>query len=122
MEANKRHYGCMVDMLGRAGLLLEAFHFVDTMEIEPNSIIWRMLLGACRIHGNMELGKHANEQLLKLRHNESGDYDGAEKVRKLMDDNGIRKEARCSLVEADDKELMHFLFNSKHQTDRMGTL
>ncbi|KAM7520713.1 hypothetical protein LguiB_019675 [Lonicera macranthoides] len=74
MEANKRHYGCMVDMLGRAGLLLEAFHFVDTMEIEPNSIIWRMLLGACRIHGNMELGKHANEQLLKLRHNESGDY------------------------------------------------
>ncbi|KAM7520721.1 hypothetical protein LguiB_019683 [Lonicera macranthoides] len=135
IEANIRHYGCMVDLLGRAGLLLEAFHFVDAMEIEPNSIIWRTLLGACRIHGNVELGKRANEQLLKLRHNESGDYvllsniyasrcewDGAEKVRKSMDDNGIRKEAGCSLVEADDKELMHFLFNSKHQTDGMGTL
>ncbi|OMP03571.1 hypothetical protein COLO4_10332 [Corchorus olitorius] len=123
---NIRHYGCMVDMLGRAGLLAEAFEFIDSMEIEPNAIIWRTLLGACKIHGNVELGRRANERLLKIRRDESGDYvllsniyaskgewDGAEKVRKMMDDTGVRKEPGCSLVEAEEKALMQFLFNSK---------
>ncbi|CBI22243.3 unnamed protein product, partial [Vitis vinifera] len=126
IEPNIRHYGCMVDLLGRAGLLNEAFDFIDTMKIEPNAIVWRTLLGACRIHGNVELGRRANMQLLKMRHDESGDYvllsniyasrgewDGVEKVRKLMDDSGVRKEAGCSLIEGDNKALMHFLFDSK---------
>ncbi|TYJ28065.1 hypothetical protein E1A91_A07G232500v1 [Gossypium mustelinum] len=67
IEPNIRHYGCMVDMLGRAGLLDEAFKFIDSMVIEPNAIIWRTLLGACRIHGNVELGRRANVRLLKIR-------------------------------------------------------
>ncbi|OVA12198.1 Pentatricopeptide repeat [Macleaya cordata] len=126
IEPNIRHYGCMVDLLGRAGLLEEAFEFVESMEIEPNPIIWRTLLGACSIQGNVELGKRANERLLALRRDQSGDYvllsniyasegqwEGAEKVRKLMDDRGVRKEPGCSLIEADDKKLMHFLFDSK---------
>ncbi|KAI3835523.1 hypothetical protein MKW92_037824 [Papaver armeniacum] len=61
-------------MLGRAGLLEEAFEFSESMEIVRNPIIWRTLLGACRIHGNAELGKRANEQLLALRHDQSGGY------------------------------------------------
>ncbi|KAK2655521.1 hypothetical protein Ddye_008573 [Dipteronia dyeriana] len=126
IEPNIRHYGCMVDLLGRAGLLNEAFEFIDRMKIEPNAIIWRTLLGACRIHGNVELGRHANERLLEMRKDESGDYvllsniyasrgewDGAKNVRKLMDDSGVRKEPGHSLVEADEKALMHFLFNSQ---------
>jgi hypothetical protein len=96
------------------------------MEIEPNAIVWRTLLGACRIHGNVELGRRANEQLLEMRRDQSGDYvllsniyasrgewDGVEKVRKLMDDSGVRKEPGCSLIEADNRALMQFLFDSK---------
>ncbi|KAJ7974385.1 Pentatricopeptide repeat-containing protein [Quillaja saponaria] len=126
VEPNIRHYGCMVDMLGRAGLLNEAFEFIHSMEIEPNAIVWRTLLGACRIHGNVELARRANEQLLKMRRDQSGDYvllsniyasqgewDGVQQVRKLMDDNGVRKEAGHSLVDADNKALMHYLFESK---------
>ncbi|GLT56516.1 hypothetical protein SLA2020_295520 [Shorea laevis] len=128
IEPNIRHYGCMVDMLGRSGLLNEAFEFIDSMVIEPNAIIWRTLLGACKIHGNVELGRRANEKLLQMRRCQSGDYvllsniyafqgewDGAEKVRKLMDDSGVRKEAGCSLVEfeADGKAFMHFLLASE---------
>ncbi|CAK9186069.1 unnamed protein product [Ilex paraguariensis] len=129
IEPNIRHYGCMVDLLGRAGLLNEAFEFVNTMEVEPNAIVWRTLLGACKIHGNVELGRLANEQLLRMRRDHSGDYvllsnifashgewDGAERVRKLMDDSGVRKEPGCSLIEADNKALMHFLFDSKPKT------
>ncbi|KAK9271904.1 hypothetical protein L1049_002269 [Liquidambar formosana] len=124
IEPNIKHYGCMVDMLGRAGLLNEAFEFVGTMQIEPNAIVWRTLLGACGIHGNVELAKHANEQLLKMRRDQSGDYvllsnlyasqgewTGVQNVRKLMDDSGVRKEPGCSLIEADNKALMHFLFD-----------
>ncbi|MCL7051554.1 hypothetical protein MKW94_005902 [Papaver nudicaule] len=127
IEPNVRHYGCMVDILGRAGLLEEAFEFAESLEIESNAIIWRTLLGACRIHGNAELGKLANERLLALRHDQSGDYvllsniyasegqwEGAQNVRKLMEDRGVKKETGCTLVEADfNKELVHFLFDSK---------
>ncbi|KAK9012583.1 hypothetical protein V6N11_040628 [Hibiscus sabdariffa] len=106
IEPNIRHCGCMVDMLGRAGLLDEAFKFIDSMVVEPNAIIWRTLLGACRIHGNAELGRRANARLLNMRRDESGNYvllsniyaskgewDRAEKMRKMMDDTGVRKEA-----------------------------
>ncbi|KAF9625170.1 hypothetical protein IFM89_020037 [Coptis chinensis] len=126
IEPNIKHYGCMVDLLGRAGLLDEAFKFVEEMEIEPNPIIWRTLLGACRIQGNVVLGKRANEKLLAMRRNHSGDYvllsniyaskgewDGVERVRNLMDDRGVIKEAGSSTIDTDNKELMGFFFNSK---------
>ncbi|KAH1128985.1 hypothetical protein J1N35_000363 [Gossypium stocksii] len=134
IEPNIRHYGCMVDMLGRAGLLDEAFKFIDSMLIEPNAIIWRTLLGACRIHGNVELGRRANVRLLKIRQDESGDYvllsniyaskgewDRVEKVRKMMDDTGVRKDAGYSLIEAEEKALIDFLFNSKSKVSLKPT-
>lgn len=115
IEPNIRHYGCMVDMLGRAGLLTDAFHFVEKMKIEPNAIIWRTLLGACRVHGNVELGRKANEESLRMRRDQSGDYvllsniyasidkwDGVENVRNQMDVSRVRKECGCSLVGADE--------------------
>lgn len=126
IEPNIKHYGCMVDMLGRAGLLKEAFEFIDSMKMEPNAIVWRTLLGACRVHGNVEMAKRANEQLLRMRKDQSGDYvllsniyasrgewDGVEKVRKLMDESGVKKNPGYSLVETDDRALMHYLFESK---------
>ncbi|XP_007215675.1 pentatricopeptide repeat-containing protein At5g15300 [Prunus persica] len=124
IEPNIKHYGCMVDMLGRAGLLDEAFEFIEKMEIEPNAIVWRTLLGACRVHGNVELGRRANERLLEMRRDESGDFvllsniyasrgewRGVEEVRKLMDDSGVKKEPGYSLIETDNSDLMHFLFD-----------
>ncbi|CDY11719.1 BnaC06g13270D [Brassica napus] len=119
IEPNIKHYGCMVDMLGRAGLLEEAFMFVESMEIEPNAIVWRTLLGACRIYGNVELGKYANEKLLSMRKGESGDYmllsniyastgewERVQKVRKMFDDTGVKKPSGYSLIEEDDDRLM----------------
>ncbi|KAI5652827.1 hypothetical protein M9H77_30014 [Catharanthus roseus] len=111
IQPNLQHFGCMVDMLGRAGLLNEAFEFMGTMETEPNAIIWRTLLGACKVHGNIELARRVNEKLLKLQQDESGDYVllsniyalrgewcDVEKVRKLMDDSGVWKEPGQSFV------------------------
>ncbi|KAL3813395.1 hypothetical protein ACJIZ3_014663 [Penstemon smallii] len=126
IQPNTKHYGCMVDLFGRAGLLNEAFEFIDTMEFEPNAIIWRTLLGACRVHCNVELGRRANEHLLKLRKDESGDYVllsniyassgewcGVENVRKLMDENGVKKEPGFTLVDEEKDEFLGFLLGSK---------
>ncbi|KAM5581365.1 pentatricopeptide repeat-containing protein [Rosa sericea] len=131
IKPNIKHYGCMVDLLGRAGLLEEAFDCIQNMEMQPNAIVWRTLLGACKVHGNVELGRRANERLLEIRGDESGDFvllsniyasrgewHGAEEMRKLMDDSGVKKEPGFSIVEADDSALRHFLFDSKSKLNR----
>ncbi|CAN1146184.1 Pentatricopeptide repeat-containing protein At5g15300 [Linum perenne] len=132
IEPNIKHYGCIVDMLGRAALLTEAFEIIKNMNIEPNEIIWRTLLGACSVHGDIELGKRATERLMKLGKHESGGYvllsniyaavgewGGFENVRQLMDDDGVWKEPGCSIVEADSKAAVKFLSTStsSHNSD-----
>ncbi|XP_051120301.1 pentatricopeptide repeat-containing protein At5g15300 [Andrographis paniculata] len=122
IQPNLKHYGCMVDLYARAGLLNEAFEFIKSMKLEPNAIVWRTLLGACRIHGNIELGRHANKELLKLRQGESGDYvllsniyaesgewRSAENVRNLMDGSGVKKERGFSSIDKENDELLGFL-------------
>ncbi|KAG0448876.1 hypothetical protein HPP92_027602 [Vanilla planifolia] len=59
-----KHYGCMVNMLGRAGLLEEAQELVKNMPIKPDDVIY--LLSACRTHSNSKLGAWAAERLLRL--------------------------------------------------------
>ncbi|KAM3208881.1 hypothetical protein ACQJBY_063524 [Aegilops geniculata] len=112
IEPNAKHYSCIVDMLGRAGLLDEAFAILSTMRCEPSAVIWRTLLGACKIHGNAALGKLARERLLKMNEDASGDYVllsgiyascdewfGVETLRGSMDERGIRKAAGFAQVD-----------------------
>lgn len=60
------HYGCMVDLLGRAGLLEEALDLIQSMPMEPNDIMWGSLLAACWKHKNVELAHYAAEKLTRL--------------------------------------------------------
>uniref|UniRef100_A0ACD5VBA4 Uncharacterized protein n=3 Tax=Avena sativa TaxID=4498 RepID=A0ACD5VBA4_AVESA len=112
IEPTARHYSCIVDMLGRAGLLDEAFAVLSCMRCEPSAVIWRTLLGACRIHGNAALGKLARERLLKMNEDASGDYVmlsgiyassgewfGVETVRGSMDERGVIKVAGYAQVD-----------------------
>lgn len=69
-----KHYGCMVDLLGRAGLVEDAYELIRSMPMECNAIVWRTLLGACRVHGNVRLGELVRRHLLELEPNHSGDY------------------------------------------------
>ncbi|XP_019054914.1 PREDICTED: pentatricopeptide repeat-containing protein At2g04860 [Nelumbo nucifera] len=52
-----QHYACMVDLLGRAGLLGEAIDFIKKMKIRPDSVVWGALLGASCIYQEVELGE-----------------------------------------------------------------
>ncbi|XP_020692488.2 pentatricopeptide repeat-containing protein At3g47530-like [Dendrobium catenatum] len=72
---NVCHYGCMVNLLGRAGLLDRAYNFVvNEMIVLPDATIWRTLLGACRIHKYVGLGERVIEHLIELKAQQAGDY------------------------------------------------
>ncbi|KAJ6755616.1 PENTATRICOPEPTIDE REPEAT-CONTAINING PROTEIN-RELATED [Salix purpurea] len=60
------HYGCMVDLLGRAGCLDEAHQLIKGMPIEANAIVWGALLGGCRLHRDTQLGEVVLKQLIAL--------------------------------------------------------
>ncbi|PIN23919.1 hypothetical protein CDL12_03345 [Handroanthus impetiginosus] len=68
------HYGCMVDLYGRAGELSKAYNFITQMPIPPNAIIWRTLLGACSFHGNIKLAEKVKKRLSELDPNHCGDH------------------------------------------------
>ncbi|KAM7530441.1 hypothetical protein LguiB_033851 [Lonicera macranthoides] len=106
------HYGCMVDLLGRAGLVKQAYEYIKNMPLKPNAVVWRTLLGACTIHGHLKLGEVARSQLLQLDPKHCGDYvllsnlyaserrwSDVHKLRKTMLKEGVKKVPGHSLVE-----------------------
>ncbi|KAJ8758598.1 hypothetical protein K2173_000319 [Erythroxylum novogranatense] len=68
------HFGCLVDLLGRAGFVKEAYDYIQKMPMQPNAVIWRTLLGACTKHGFLALGEVARVQLSQLEPECGGDY------------------------------------------------
>ncbi|XP_027174152.1 pentatricopeptide repeat-containing protein At5g66520-like [Coffea eugenioides] len=112
IEPGMEHYGCMVDLLGRAGLLEEARKVIDEMPMRPDVGVLGALLGACKIHGNIELGEEIAKQVIELEPSNSGRYvllanlyanagrwEDVAYVRKLMNDRGVKKAPGCSAIE-----------------------
>ncbi|XP_043713785.1 pentatricopeptide repeat-containing protein At2g22410, mitochondrial-like [Telopea speciosissima] len=108
------HYACMVDLLGRGGHLSEAIKLIGVMPVKPDIVVWGALLGACRIYGDVEIGRQVLKQLLELEPHSGGLYvlisniyceaqrwEEMKKVRKLMKDKGINKGKALSLIEID---------------------
>ncbi|GAB2286641.1 hypothetical protein Dimus_021034 [Dionaea muscipula] len=106
------HFACMVDLYGRAGLFKKAKEIILKMPYQPSAAMWATLIGACHIHGNMELGEWAAEKLLDLRPTSSGYYvlisnmyaaagcwDKLAIVRKYMRDLGVRKDTGSAWVD-----------------------
>ncbi|KAJ1275465.1 hypothetical protein BS78_05G137300 [Paspalum vaginatum] len=69
-----QHYGCMVDLLGRAGLLSEAEEMIRGMTCEADTVIWGALLTACKNHGDVEIAERAVVEMLKLDPSNHGVY------------------------------------------------
>ncbi|KAG8662705.1 pentatricopeptide repeat-containing protein At5g66520 isoform X2 [Manihot esculenta] len=105
------HYGCMVDLLGRAGLLKEATDLIERMPVKPNAVIWGALLNACHIHGNIELGKQIGKFLIELDpdhggrhihlanvHAAAGEWNEAAEARRHMNEYGVSKLPGCSSI------------------------
>ena len=108
------HYACMVDLLGRAGLLEKAEKFVASMPIKPDNVIWGALLGACRVYGNAKMGERVGSLLVESDKTHDGRYillsniyaesmkgEDAEQIRKTMRRRKIKRVPGCSLIEID---------------------
>ncbi|KAL0724146.1 hypothetical protein Bca4012_038745 [Brassica carinata] len=74
LKPRDAHFGCMVDLLCRSGRLKDAHEFINQMPVKPNAVIWRTLLGACSLHGNVELGEEVQRRIFELDRDHVGDY------------------------------------------------
>lgn len=105
------HYACVVDLFGRVGYLHDAMEFIENMPVEPNEMVWQALLGACRVHGNVELGEIAAQKILSINpeysaayvllsntYIKTGSYDDGLSLRHTMKDRGVKKEAGYSWI------------------------
>ncbi|XP_004301874.1 PREDICTED: pentatricopeptide repeat-containing protein At2g22410, mitochondrial-like [Fragaria vesca subsp. vesca] len=108
------HYACLVDLLGRRGCLEEAITLMRGMPMKPDIVVWGAMLGACRIHGNVDLAKLILKQLLELELHGSGLYvllanifgeahrwEDVKNIRKLIKDGGVIKNRAVSSIEID---------------------
>ncbi|KAG0565624.1 hypothetical protein M758_7G001800 [Ceratodon purpureus] len=121
IEPTMEHYTCMVDLLGRAGHLDEAKHFVLNMPVEPSLVPWGAFLSACRSYGNLEMGVLAAKECLKLDPKDArtyvllsniyaaaGMWDQVSLVRSMMEGRGIHKDPGRSWIVIDN-EVHYFI-------------
>lgn len=112
LQPNVIHYSCMVDVLGRAGLINEAWDLICQMPFNATASMWGSLLGSCRIHGHINLAKVAAEHLFEIEPNNAANhvllanlYAANKKwtevatTRKFLKDSGARKELAKSWIE-----------------------
>ncbi|XP_049407479.1 pentatricopeptide repeat-containing protein At1g18485-like [Solanum stenotomum] len=133
IEPSQMHYACMVDLLGRSGLMDETINLITHLPFEPDSNVWAALLGACRLNGNVDLGSWAAEHLFKLQphhpgyyallsnmYAEAGRWGEADSIRELMKLRGVKKNPGCSWVQIQDK--VHAFIVGKRLEGLDGTL
>ncbi|KAJ0980244.1 hypothetical protein J5N97_008499 [Dioscorea zingiberensis] len=115
IEPKIEHYGCMVDLLGRAGLVEEAHDLMQSMRVEPDTVLWGSFLAACRLHKKINLGEKVANFLLSNGTANSGTYillsniyatlgnwEEVARVRTLMKQSGVQKEPGCSSIEVNN--------------------
>ncbi|XP_068641307.1 pentatricopeptide repeat-containing protein At4g16470 [Aristolochia californica] len=122
------HVAAMVDLLGRAGRLDEAYEFVKRSPSCGHSQIWGALLGACGVHGNVELLKITAKRFFNLDIENAGKYvvlsnayasfglwENASDVRETMKGLGMKKEPGCSWIEVQSKVHSFCVGDNSHE-------
>lgn len=121
------HYGCMVDLLCRAGMLDEAQNLIKTMPMTPDVLIWGAILSACQATGNVELSQEILDRLMELESQDSGAYvllsniyagnkrwADVTRVRRLMKEKGIKKAPGSSVIEVNGQAREFLVGDSSH--------
>jgi pentatricopeptide repeat protein len=111
ISARIEHYACLVDLLGRKGHLKEAYNVVKKLPGKPSVTLLESLLGACSVHGNVEIGEEISGLLFEMDPDNpvpyvilsniyaaAGRWADANKLRSNIDRRRLRKAAGCSLL------------------------
>ncbi|KAG8474266.1 hypothetical protein CXB51_033856 [Gossypium anomalum] len=112
IEPGIEHYASLIDNVARHGQFEEAMDLIKSMPFEADKEVWGALLGACRLHNNVELARVAAEALMRLEpessapyillynmYAEAGQWDAAAEVREMMEKNNIRKQTAYSSID-----------------------
>ncbi|PKA62546.1 Pentatricopeptide repeat-containing protein [Apostasia shenzhenica] len=108
VKPGEYHYICVVDMLGRAGRLEAAAAMAEAaaeeMPERGGGLIFKTLLGCCRVHGNVAMGEWAAGCAMKRDpcdsavyvllagiYDDAGKVDLAEKMRMMMRERRVTK-------------------------------
>ncbi|XP_010498459.1 PREDICTED: pentatricopeptide repeat-containing protein At1g20230-like [Camelina sativa] len=110
------HYSCMVNLLGRAGKLQEAYDLIKEMPFEPDSCVWGALLNSCRLQNNVDLAEIAADKLFNLEPENPGTYvllsniyaakgmwTEVDSIRNKMESQGLKKNPGCSWIQVKNK-------------------
>ncbi|KAJ4846023.1 hypothetical protein Tsubulata_002538, partial [Turnera subulata] len=113
IEPSMKHYVLIVDLLGRAGRLKEAVHFIQSMPV-PDFRGWVALFCASKAHRNIKMAALASQKILELEPKRHGTYvflenvytaigrlEDAARVRSLMKKSRIVKDPGWSYIEMD---------------------
>ncbi|KAK4751955.1 hypothetical protein SAY87_020753 [Trapa incisa] len=127
MKPKMEQYACVVDLLARGGRLSEAYSFVAKMPIKPAAHIWGTLLGACKSHHEVELGRVVGAHLFESESDDIGNYivlsnlyaaeekwDEVLEMRKLMKSRDFKKPAGCSWIEVERRENVFVAGDTSH--------
>nr|CAB3466725.1 unnamed protein product [Digitaria exilis] len=122
------HYGTMVDLLGRAGKLDEAWSFIKDMPMEPGISVYGAMLGACKLHKNVELAEESAQRIFELEPEEgvyhvllANIYANASKwkdvarVRTAMEKKGLQKTPGWSIIQLKSEVHTFYSGSTNHQ-------
>ncbi|XP_073303639.1 pentatricopeptide repeat-containing protein At1g33350-like [Primulina huaijiensis] len=108
-----QHYGCMIDLFGKAGLLGDAYEVIKTMPLEPNVVIWSSFLSSCKLHRQFKMAEKVTDQVMRMVRPEndggvyslisdlyvlSGKWSEAESLRQFMCNENVRKVRGSSCI------------------------
>lgn len=127
ISPTREHCACMVDLLARAGLLYEAEDFIKQMPFEPDIVVWKTLLAACKNRRNIVVGKRAAQNIVKIDpsnsaahvllcsiHASSGNWEDVARLRSLMKEMGVRKVPGQSWIEIKGRTHVFFADGTLH--------
>ncbi|ONK74916.1 uncharacterized protein A4U43_C03F11430 [Asparagus officinalis] len=114
IEPRIEHYGCLVDLLGRAGFLKEAMEIACNLSMDPGYVVWSTLLAACRNHGNVEIAETVAKKMIELDPDDGSPYvlisniyaqvgrwEDFRKMRRRMEERRVMKVTGLSWIEVD---------------------
>ncbi|KAL9226268.1 hypothetical protein vseg_002100 [Gypsophila vaccaria] len=129
IEPRLEHYGCLVDLLARAGLVYEAMDLVSSMPMKPDIVIWRSLLDACcKQNLGLELSEEVATKILESEEDMSSGvyvllsrvYASAARwndvglIRQMMSNKGIKKEPGCTSLDINGEHHEFFAGDTTH--------
>ncbi|KAF7057926.1 hypothetical protein CFC21_065076 [Triticum aestivum] len=111
IEPKAEHFGCMMDLLDRAGLLTGSENLIQNLQGKASPALWGAMVSASQMHNGSKLGEFVGKKLIEMKPAEVGPYvllsniyaaegrwDDVEKVREAMKENGVEKDVGLSLV------------------------